>query len=540
MTERSQTTEGTAVRQTAGTPHASYGRGFWVKLVIMAIINAVGVMIIFSAAQAQSWGILAGMAGLLIAADWVYFSKRALPLKYILPGFAFLLVYQVFVVLYTAGIAFTNYGTGHIGSQQDAADQLVAQNEQRVEGSESYPVAVVLPEGEDGGLLGEEELGFAVVEDSQVLVGTAEQPLRPVEGAEADADQVTSVPGYQVLDREEVLDRQTEVAELRVPFGEDEAEGALLTQDGRTAHVYEQTLVYDEEAETLTHVEDGTVYSPTEEGLFAAEDGTELAVGWRVFVGFDNFVTGIADTQTAGPFFEVLAWTFVFALASVVLTYLVGMFLAIAFQHERLRGRKIYRVLVILPYAFPGFLSALLFAGMLNERFGFVNEVLLGGASIPWLTDPWLAKLSIILVNTWLGFPYMFLVCMGALQSIPKDTLEAASIDGAGALRRWWSVTLPMLMVPTAPLLIATFAFNFNNFNLVYMLTGGGPRMEGVEAPVGHTDILITMVFKISGLGSGQATDYGLAAAMSLVIFLIVTVIAVISFRRTRSLEEIN
>ena len=139
--------------------------------------------------------------------------------------------------------------------------------------------------------------------------------------------------------------------------------------------------------------------------------------------------------------------------------------------------------MLILPYAFPAFLSALVWAGMMNESFGFINQVLLGGAEIPWLTDPWLAKISVLLVNLWLGFPYMFLVCMGALQGIPEDVNEAGVMDGANPWQIFRRIKLPLLLVTVTPLLIASFAFNFNNFNLIYMLTDGGPRLEDTADP---------------------------------------------------------
>ena len=243
------------------------------------------------------------------------------------------------------------------------------------------------------------------------------------------------------------------------------------------------------------------------------------------------------SSRVSGPFFQVLAWTFVFAALSVLTTFALGLFLAIVFNDPRVRGRRIYRSLLILPYAFPGFLATLVWRGMLNERFGFLNEVVLGGASIPWLADPWLAKLSVIGVNLWIGFPYMFLICTGALQSIPGDVVESARIDGAGPLRIFRSITLPLLLVSTAPLLISSFAFNFNNFNIIYMLTGGGPNYPDAPIPVGATDILISMVFATAFEG-GQR-DYGLASAMSLVIFVVVGLVAWLGFRQTRKLEEI-
>ena len=145
------------------------------------------------------------------------------------------------------------------------------------------------------------------------------------------------------------------------------------------------------------------------------------------------------------------------------------------------------------------------------------------------------------MVNLWLGFPYMFLVCTGALQSIPAELEEAATVDGANPWDVFRQIKLPLLLVSVAPLLIASFAFNFNNFNLIYMLTGGGPRdaaAAGAGVNVGATDILISMVYKVAF--TGESRDYGLASAFSIIIFLLVAVISIISFRKTKALEELN
>ena len=242
-----------------------------------------------------------------------------------------------------------------------------------------------------------------------------------------------------------------------------------------------------------------------------------------------------ARGDLAGPFLKALLWSFVFAAASVLSTFALGLILGLVFADKRIKGRKIYQSLMILPYAFPAFLATLVWKGMLNTDFGLINQVLLGGTKIPWLTDGLLAKFSILGVNLWLGFPYMFLVCLGALQSLPGDVEEAAKIDGASGLRTVWSIKLPLVLQSTVPLLIASFAFNFNNFSLIYMLTGGGPNYPGLD--VGQTDILISMVYKIA-IESGSP-NYGLASAMSIVIFIVVGVIAWLGFRQTKTLEEL-
>ncbi|MBT0994775.1 ABC transporter permease subunit [Cellulomonas sp. DKR-3] len=510
------------------SPARSFSRGFLVKLALVAIVNALALYGLLTAISVQQWALAASMVVAIVAVNWAYFSRRALAAKYLLPGLAFLFVYVIFTACYTAYVAFTNYGDGHNSTKQDAIEAILAQNEQRVEGSQAYPLAVVSQDG---------ELGFAVVRDGQAEVGTAEQPLEPADGATVEGDRVTALPGWDVLDFAAVAGQQDAIVALRVPVSDEAADGSLRTQDASTAYVYESVLEYDAAADTMTDTSTGVVYTPDDHGSFRADDGTALTPGWKVTVGFENFTRAFTDERLRGPFVEVFLWTFAFALLSVLTTFVLGLFLAVVFNDPRVRGRKVLRSLLILPYAFPAFLSALVWKGMLNESSGFVNEVLLRGADVGWLTDPWLAKGSIIAVNLWLGFPYMFLVCTGALQSIPGDVLESARMDGASAWRVQRSIVLPLLMVSVAPLLVASFAFNFNNFALIYMLTGGGPNFVGTPVVVGHTDILISMVYSVA-FESGLK-QYGFASALSILIFIVVGAISWWGFRRTRRLEEL-
>ncbi|MFI7579153.1 ABC transporter permease subunit [Kocuria kalidii] len=507
-----------------------FGLGFVVKLVLMALINAFGLFGILTAWAAGSWGILAFLVVALVVADLVYFlpTRKLLPAKYLFPGLIFLLVFQVFVLVYTAATAFTNYGDGHNATKDAAITQLTTTYEQRVEGSGAYPVTVL--EGDDG-------LALATVQDDQVLVGAAEQPLAPLEGAAAADGRVTEAPGYEILSYGEVVGAEDELSDLRVPVSGQTEDGALRTDDGRTAYAYEPTLVHDEAADAMVAA-DGTVYADNGEGAFVGPDGEALRPGWRVFVGLDNFGAIFDPAVLGSAFVSVTVWTFAFAILSVALTFFLGLVLAILFNDEKLKLRNFYRAIIFLPYAFPAFLSILIWAGLLNADFGFVNEVLLGGAGVPWLENPWLAKFSLLLVNLWLGFPYMFLVTTGALQAIPGELYESAEMDGAGPVRQFRSITLPMLMVAVGPLLIASFAMNFNNFNVIYLLTGGGPQDLESTTGVGATDILISFVYKIAF--AGGTNDYGLASALSILIFIMVAVISALTFRRSKALEEIS
>ena len=200
-----------------------------------------------------------------------------------------------------------------------------------------------------------------------------------------------------------------------------------------------------------------------------------------------------------------------------------------------MRGQGIYRLLLIIPYGLPGILAVLVWKAMLNPDFGFINQVI--GSDIGWLTEPNLARFSVLMVNLWMGFPYFFLVCSGALTAIPVDLKEAAFVDGASGRYAFRTVVLPLLLVATAPLLVTTFAFNFNNYALIELLTQGGP-FPGTINDGGSTDLLINFTFRLAFNQANQ--QLGLASAIAMLIFVIVGTVAAYGFRITRKLEEIG
>ena len=224
----------------------------------------------------------------------------------------------------------------------------------------------------------------------------------------------------------------------------------------------------------------------------------------------------------------------VFATLSVILTFALGLFLASTLKDSRVKGQKLYRSIVILPYAIPSFIGVLVWSGFYNRDFGLIND--LTGLSVNWLGNATTAKAAVLLTNLWLGFPYMFLVTTGALQTIPADLKEAANIDGATGFTAFRLITLPLLLVTTAPLLVATFAFNFN-FNVIFLLTEGGPFTPDSPTP-GGTDILISYTIRLA-FGAGGA-QFGFASAIAVLLFLITGVIAAVQFRFTRALEDVH
>ena len=509
---------------------ADSGAGLVAKVLLLAAVNALAIAMVVRivALDGPLWAVLitlATAAGL----NWVYLGKRRLPLKYLVPGTLFLLVFQLFPFGYTFYISFTNYGLGQRLTQEQAIERIERDSIQVLPDAPRFG-AVPFADGDDLALLLTDAQGAQFFGTPQA--GLAD--LDELEHVEVDG-RIRSVGPYERLDLGQAQDRIDAFTALRIPIDAGDVELVSLT----SATVREQTRFYDPDTQTLTDARTGTVYVLSDRGRFVdVDDPTQqLSPGWRVVVGSENFVRAFTNEAIRGPFLRVLVWTYAFAFLSTFLAFAIGLLIAMAMNDPRVRGRRVSRLLMIVPYALPTFMTALIWRGMMNRRFGVINEFL--GVQIPWLNDPTWAKISVVLVNVWFGFPYMFLICTAALQAIPSDIYEAASVDGASGWGRLRRITMPLLLVAIAPVLVATFAFNFNNFNTVFLLTGGNPPIAGAAAPAGHTDILISYTYRIA-FESGGGQDFGLGATIAILTFVLVAAMALISFKWVRPLEEVN
>lgn len=253
------------------------------------------------------------------------------------------------------------------------------------------------------------------------------------------------------------------------------------------------------------------------------------------WVGFDTFVKIFTVDIWRSTFFSVLGWTVIWTLVASTLQVALGIFMAVLVNQKDLRFKKFYRTVLVLPWAVPGFVTILIFAGLFNDSFGAINNDILamvGIDAIPWLTDENWSKVALILMQGWLGFPFIFLVTTGVLQSIPEDLYEAARIDGASIFAQFRNITMPMILIATAPVIITQFTFNFNNFNIIYLFNGGGPAVPGSTA--GGTDILVSWIYKLTL----QSSQYSLAAALTILLSVFVIAIALWQFRRTDAFKE--
>ncbi|WP_085524590.1 sugar ABC transporter permease [Tuberibacillus sp. Marseille-P3662] len=253
------------------------------------------------------------------------------------------------------------------------------------------------------------------------------------------------------------------------------------------------------------------------------------------WVGFQNFIDIFGLDLWRQTFVDVFAWTIIWTLCATTLQVAVGIFLAVLMNQKDLKFKKPIRTLFILPWAIPAFVSILVFAGMFNGTFGAINNQLLeplGIGPIEWLLDPFWTKVALIMIQTWLGFPFIFAMTTGVLQSIPDELYEAATMDGASLWHKFRNITLPMILFATAPIIITQYTFNFNNFNVIFLFNGGGPAIPGSTA--GSTDILISWIYSLT-LESAQ---YAKAAAITMVLSVIVISIALWQFKRTKSFQE--
>ncbi len=256
------------------------------------------------------------------------------------------------------------------------------------------------------------------------------------------------------------------------------------------------------------------------------------------WVGLTNFfkLFGAADTLSA-TFWPVFAWTIIWGFAATFSCYFGGMFLAMLINSKGIRGKKVWRTLFVLTMAIPSFISLLVVSTMLGDR-GIINILLqqwgFTTQSLPFLTNELWAKCTIIVVNLWIGVPVTMLMTTGILMNIPAELYESAKIDGANAFVSFIKITLPYMWFITTPYLIANLIGNFNNFGVIYFLTGGGPLSLDYYKGAGKTDLLVTWLYKLTK----DSKDYNLAATIGIVIFIVSAVASLISYSRSNALKN--
>ncbi|MBQ9300885.1 MAG: sugar ABC transporter permease, partial [Clostridia bacterium] len=257
------------------------------------------------------------------------------------------------------------------------------------------------------------------------------------------------------------------------------------------------------------------------------------------WVGWDNFRQLLATDTTSygGTFRQVLLWTLIWAFFATFLNYFLGMLVAIMINKKGIKLKKVWRTILVMTIAIPQFVSLLyvskMFAadGLINTYFmkwGWISEPL------PFWTKPGWARFTVILINIWIGIPYLMLIATGILMNIPADLYESARIDGANAFQMYKKITLPYMLFVTGPYLLTSFTSNINNFNVIFLLSQGKPLSLELSGNAGYTDLLITWLYKMTVTD----TNYKLAAVMGILVFVVLAVINLVAYNLIPSVKN--
>lgn len=482
---------------------------------------------IYSSGQA-AWAALVLSLGALSL--YVYVSAKTLAWRYLFPGVMAMLVFVAFPLVYTIQIGFSNYSANNLLSEDRARAYLLDQAD--VNESRAFGFSVHADGGNVRLLLtpqGESTSTVRYVSPPLALDGKAKAASVPMQPLAGD---MPLGPPYTL--RQTIAHRDA-LMSLRLTLPD---QSALVYAGLHEFAVFEPPWQAQEQG-ALKRLADGAVYQANRDtGFFEDAKGDRLQPGFKVGVGFANYARLFGDADMRGPFVSIFIWTVVFAGLTVLFSTAIGMTLAVLLNWEALKYRTLYRTLLFLPYAVPGFISILVFKGLFNQNFGEINAILdaVFGIKPAWFADPTLAKTMILIVNTWLGYPYIMVLCTGLIKSIPADLYEASAIAGAKPLTNFWRITAPLIVKPLTPLLISAFAFNFNNFVLISLLTDGRPDYLNTKLPAGTTDILVSYTYRIAFTDAGA--NFGLAAAISTVIFFLIAILSMVNLKLSQSKDE--
>ena len=486
---------------------------------------------------------------------YIFTNPKFYALRYVYPGIIAVFVFVVFPMLYTIGISFSNYSGANLLSQERVKEHHLAKTYNQDQTSYNFKIyqengSYRLILNQNGNLFYESSL-LDLKSAKQIKEKNIAKTDLKYTNQKLNLKKIKTIPNQKHLAIRDIIALRTHLGALKFSLNNDLLSMTSLRKFAPVSELYkkiktlnintkegEQIYIKDALKNTITqeiiapNYETGFYQKINKSGEFYEQN---IAPGFKVNVGFENYINIIKDKGMQEPFLKIFVWTLIFASLSVFLTFAIGVVLASLVQWEHLRFKGVYRVLLILPYAVPAFISILIFKGLFNQNFGEINLLLEGlfGIKPDWTTNPFLAKLMILIVNTWLGYPYMMILCMGLLKSISDDLYEASSMDGAGFIYNFFYITLPLLIKPMLPLLIASFAFNFNNFVLISLLTEGRPDIIGASTPAGETDLLVSYTYRIA-FEAGGGTDYALAASISTVIFILVGLLAYLNLKVTK------
>ncbi len=479
---------------------------------------------------------LAVVLGIItVLINLIFILPQAYPFRWMAIGFAFLILFVIYPILFTVYVAFTNYGDGHFLTK----DQVIAQIEKVTylpASGTSYSWTAYKSEA------GVYALWLVDTEGNSFLAkpGEAIVPAKPGDPGIGEADSKglpKTLTGYQKIG---ILQATIDKELPNIIFGL-EGKETVQIRSPKEAAFLALRYKYDSVADTVTDQQNGDIYLSVA-GTYTTKDGKTITPGFREVIGLGNYIEFATSPALRGPLVQIFTWNLIFPALSVASSFGLGLAIAVLFNDKDFPLKRVIRSFLLIPYTIPAVITILIWKGMLNTEFGVVNRFIEGwfGWAPPWTSEPIWAQTAVVLVNLWLSYPYFMLISSGALQSISSELYEAAVVDGASPWQRFRSITFPLLLVAVGPLLVASYVFNFNNFNIIYLFIGGGPSITDTTTVAGHTDLLISYVYKLAFASGGRGVQYGYASAISIIVFLIVGTITLMQFRFTNMWEEVG
>ena len=470
------------------------------------------------------------MGAIAVFVAMVYLRPRFNPYQWLGIGIVLAMLFTIYPIIYTFYISVTNMGSGHLMTKAQAITRIEDLQYLPENGSSYKWTAFKSPQGQYA-------LWLLPKDGPGVLArqGEAIQSPTPGSGGVGALDVKgipTQIDGYERLQLKAVIPLVKDLTAIE--FG---APPKMVRIRSMGEAVESQPLYkYDSAQDVMLNQQTGEVFKPVE-GTFTSAKGETLTPGYIVLIGARHFTDFVGNAGFREPLSKIFVRNLAFTFLSVFFSFAVGLIATLMF--DDLPGKQIIRALLIIPWPIPVLISVMIWRSMLHPDMGFIAPILqsLFGSSPAWFQDPFWTRFALVMINVWLSYPYFYVITAGALRAIPEEIYSAAVVDGAGPWSKFYYITLPLLLKILTPLLIASLTFNFNNFNVIYIFNFGNPPMADTIVPMGHTDILISFVYRLAFISSNVA-DYGLAAAITILLFLLIAFVVVLQIRYANLFKE--
>jgi len=462
--------------------------------------------------------------GIFVSAAVLFFlfvqlRKTLIAWRWLAAALVMVLLFTIYPIFYTFYLSFTNMSGGHLLTKAQAVSRL---SREMYSPEDSKPWSwTAYKRGNDYLLLLKEDEGFV-----KIRPGSLPDDIDiPSSGAPNEID------GFTKMNLAETMQNLSTLGQIQ--FGRPPETVMIISM--QEVAVQLPAFTYDSGADRFTDNRSGESFSPIR-GTYTSSSGKTLTPGYMVGIGWENYRRFLGNPGFLKPVFGVLVWNILFSLLSVLISFGIGLLIALLFND--LKYKRIIRSLLIIPYPIPVLVSIMIWKALLNENMGLVTTTIASifGVTPMFFTNVMLTRIALIMINVYLSYPYFYVLTSGALKSISTELFEAAAIDGAGPFTVVRKIVLPLLMRILAPLVIASFCFNFNNFTLVWGFNAGLPAMADTAVPMGYTDLLISFIYRL-GFSSSGAADYGFIAAISVMLFVLV---ALMVFFQTLNLKTMK